>query len=101
MPEEINRILIDNISDYLFAPDNNAFKNLVDIESINQRKVFLVGNTSVDARLRAMHMFKVETLNKYSLEKEKYILFTIHRQENTTPEVLKEIIMALSKYRKK
>jgi UDP-N-acetylglucosamine 2-epimerase len=96
MPEEINRILIDNISDYLFAPDENAFKNLTASEGIPSAKVYLVGNTSVDACLRAMEMFNEEFLKKYSLEKGKYILFTLHRQENTTIDELKEIISALN-----
>ena len=97
MPEEINRILIDQISDYLFVPDENALNNLMASECFSTQKVHLVGNTSVDACLRAMEMFNQESLKEYSLEKRKYILFTIHRQENTKIEELKEIIMALNK----
>ena len=96
MPEEINRILVDHISDYLFAPDENAWKNLTDSECISSEKVHLVGNTSVDACIRAMDMFNQETLVDYSLEKNNYILFTLHRQENTTYDGLKEILMALN-----
>ena len=51
MPEEINRIIVDHISNYLFAPDENAFNNLRN-EGISKEKVFMVGNTSVDACLR-------------------------------------------------
>ena len=60
------------------------------------KKYYLVGNTSVDACLRAKELFNQETLKDYSLEKGKYILFTLHRQENTTIEELKEILMALN-----
>ena len=101
MPEEINRILVDQISNYLFAPDENAYNNLTSLECIPSEKVFLVGNTSVDACLRAMKLFNEKTLNDYSLEKGKYILFTLHRQENTRFEELNEILMALNTISKK
>ena len=96
MPEEINRILVDNISDYLFTPDENSYKNLTCLECFPTEKVYLVGNTSVDACLRAKELFNQETLNYYSLEKGNYILFTLHRQENTTINGLKEILTALN-----
>jgi UDP-N-acetylglucosamine 2-epimerase (non-hydrolysing) len=96
MPEEVNRILVDHISDYLFAPDDIAFKNLTSSECISSKKVYMVGNTSVDASLRAMEMFNQESLNEYGLKKDNYILFTLHRQENTTYSGLSEIIMALN-----
>ncbi len=72
MPEEINRILVDHISDYLFAPDKIALDNLTS-EGIPSEKVYLVGNTSVDACLRAINIFKTEILNNYSIEKGNYI----------------------------
>ena len=96
MPEEINRILVDSISEYLFAPDENSYKNLTCLECFPSEKVYLVGNTSVDACLRAKELFNQETLDDYSLEKGKYILFTLHRQENTNIEGLKGIIRALN-----
>ncbi len=95
MPEEINRILVDHISDYLFAPDDLALKNLK-AECISAEKVHMVGNTSIDACMRAMDFFKQETLVDYSLENENYILFTLHRQENTTYTGLKEILYAIN-----
>jgi UDP-N-acetylglucosamine 2-epimerase (non-hydrolysing) len=96
MPEEINRILVDSISDYLFAPDENSYKNLTCLECFPSEKVYLVGNTSVDACLRAKELFNQDTLNDYPLEKGEYILFTLHRQENTKIDGLKEILMALN-----
>lgn len=59
-------------------------------------KVYLVCNTSVDACKRVIEMFSTESLNEYSLEKGNYILFTLHRQENTTIDGLKEILMAVN-----
>lgn len=96
MPEEINRILVDHISNYLFAPDLNAVENLTISECIPSEKVYHVGNTSVDACLRAMKIFNQKTLEEYSLDKDEYILFTLHRQENTTYNGLKEILAALN-----
>ena len=96
MPEEINRILVDNLSEYLFTPDENSYKNLTCLECFPPEKVYLVGNTSVDACLRAQELFNKESLEDYALEKGKYILFTLHRQENTTINELKEIIRALN-----
>jgi len=96
MPEEINRILVDNISDYLFTPDENSYKNLTCLECFPSDKVYLVGNTSVDACLRTKQLNNQDYLKSYNLEKRRYILFTLHRQENTAVDRLKEIIMALN-----
>jgi UDP-N-acetylglucosamine 2-epimerase (non-hydrolysing) len=63
--------------------------------------VHLAGNTSIDACLRAMDFFNQETLIDFSLENENYILLTIHRQENTTYNGLKEILSAINSISKK
>lgn len=95
MPEEINRTLVDHVSDILFAPDGNAYKNLT-AEGIPDNFIHLVGNTSVDACLRAMNLFSQSKLKDFELEKGNYILLTIHRQENTTYSKLKEILCAIN-----
>lgn len=95
MPEEINRTLVDHASDILFAPDENAYKNLT-AEGIPDNLIHLVGNTSVDACLRAMNLFNRSKLEDFTLEKSDYILLTIHRQENTTYDKLKEILGAIN-----
>ena len=46
MPEEINRILTDEISDFLFATSKKARQNLLE-EGISSKKIFLVGNTMI------------------------------------------------------
>jgi UDP-N-acetylglucosamine 2-epimerase (non-hydrolysing) len=48
MPEEINRIIVDHISDFLFAPTERAKENLLK-EGIPENKIYVVGNTIVDA----------------------------------------------------
>jgi len=94
MPEEINRIVVDHLSEYLFAPDVNALDNLVK-EGIPAEKVYLVGNTSTDACIRAMDIFNQEKSDN-SLEKENYILLTLHMQENTSYNGLNEILEAIN-----
>jgi UDP-N-acetylglucosamine 2-epimerase (non-hydrolysing) len=83
MLEETNRIITDHISDYLFAPTNAALKNLKD-EGIPKDKVWLTGNTVVDAVIQNLELAekKVKPLEDLGLKKEKYILVTAHRAEN-------------------
>lgn len=99
MPEELNRVMVDHISDYLFAPDEIAYRNLIN-EGIPDSKIYLVGNTSVDACLRAMKIFNRETTGD-SFKEEEYVLLTLHRQENTSYEGLKQILDAVNLLSKK
>lgn len=94
MPEEINRILVDHCANLLFATDENAYHNLLR-EGISKENIYLVGNTSVDACLRAINLFKRDKLDK-KFEKQDYVLVTIHRQENTSLNKLKKIINSLN-----
>lgn len=95
MPEEVNRIVVDHISKYLFAPDQKAYNNLIR-EGISEDNIFLVGNTSVDACFRAMDIFESMDLKNF-IEDEDYVLLTLHRQENTSSMGLKEILKAVNK----
>ena len=83
MPEEINRILADHVSDYLFAPTEKAKKNLLR-EGVEENKIFVTGNTIVDAVYQNLEIArrKVDVLNKLNLNPEEYFLVTAHRQEN-------------------
>ena len=81
MPEEINRVLTDHISDLLFAPTEIARNNLLN-EGIREG-VYIVGNTIVDS----LKLKKIEKIEK------DFILLTLHREENADdPEKLKSII---------
>ena len=98
MPEEVNRVLTDHISDLLFTPTDAGFKNLRD-EGIKQSKIEKVGDVMYDAALHFGQMSEKKStiLDKYDLKSKNYILSTIHRQENTeNPVRLKNIISALS-----
>jgi UDP-N-acetylglucosamine 2-epimerase (non-hydrolysing) len=83
MPEEINRILADHVSDYLFAPTEKAKENLFR-EGIEEDKIFVTGNTIVDAVNQNLEIAerKAGILNKLNLSSKEYFLVTAHRQEN-------------------
>jgi UDP-N-acetylglucosamine 2-epimerase (non-hydrolysing) len=84
MPEEINRILVDHCSDYLFAP-TEVSKNLLLKEGIEANKIFITGNTIVDAVFKNMVLAEKEKksiLKRLHLRQKEYALVTIHRQEN-------------------
>jgi UDP-N-acetylglucosamine 2-epimerase (non-hydrolysing) len=83
MPEEINRILTDHISDYLFAPTEKSKKILRD-EGIPENKCFVTGNTIVDAVYQNLKIANStgNILEKLNLKPKEYCLVTVHRQEN-------------------
>jgi UDP-GlcNAc3NAcA epimerase len=100
MPEEINRILTDRISDMLFCPTENAVKNLYDEGFKNfDCKILQVGDVMYDAALYygAMSAQRSDIIKKLHLKSGEYVLCTIHRQENTdNMENLKSIVSALN-----
>jgi len=83
MPEELNRILTDHLSDRLFAPTEKA-KSILLGEGIFEEKIFVTGNTIVDAVYQnlVIAQTKSEILDKLRLNKREYFLVTVHRQEN-------------------
>jgi len=98
MPEELNRIITDHISDYLFAPTRKAEKNLL-FEGIEKDKIFVTGNTIVDAVIKNLEIAKKKSkiFNKLQLSKKNYFLMTLHRQENVdTKDRLKSILDGLN-----
>jgi len=97
MPEEINRIFTNLISDILFAPTKKA-KDILLSEGIPKKKIFVTGNTIVDAVYQNLKLAKKKSkiLDKLKLKKENYFLVTVHRQENVDKkERLKEILEGL------
>jgi UDP-N-acetylglucosamine 2-epimerase (non-hydrolysing) len=83
MPEEINRILADHMSDFLFAPTEISRKNLLN-EGISSDKVFVTGNTVVDAVYQNLEISKasLNILKESNLEGKKFFVATTHRAEN-------------------
>lgn len=98
MLEEINRVIVDHISDFLFTPTPDALKNLHQ-EGMDPEKVHFTGNTIVDAVGQNLEIAKRKStiLEKLGLKSKKYILATTHRAENVdAPERLKSIIEGIS-----
>jgi len=83
MPEELNRILADHLSNYLFAPTDKA-KGILLSEGISEEKIFVTGNTIVDAVCQNLEIAprKSQILHKLGLKQRAYFLVTGHRQEN-------------------
>jgi len=82
MPEEINRVLTDSISDLLFVTEKSGMENLKN-EGVSDEKVFFTGNVMIDSL--AYFKPKVENSNihkQYNLEFYKYVLVTLHRPSN-------------------
>ena len=99
MPEEINRIVADHVSDQLYAPTENSRQNLLR-EGIPAEKITVTGNTVVDAvqqNIRIAHQ-KVHPLEELGLETGNYFLVTAHRAENVDdPLRLGRILTGLKK----
>jgi len=82
MPEEINRILTDRISDYLFTPSEDGNENLAH-EGIPEDKIFLVGNVMIDTLVRLLPLADgSEICRSLRLIDKPYTLVTLHRPSN-------------------
>lgn len=98
MPEEVNRVVADHLSDYLFAPTATARQNLIR-EGISGDKTFVCGNTIVDALFQNIGISenKMSALDNLNLQKGGYFLVTAHRQENVDNKIrLNDILQGLS-----
>ena len=98
MPEEINRIVTDSISDLLFVSEPNGVENLRR-EGIEDAKVFFVGNVMIDTLERNKEKANAsDILTRMNLDSEEYALMTLHRPHNVDREdVLRNIVAALAK----
>ena len=96
MPEEINRLVTDHLSDYLFAPTKKQ-KEILLKEGVDRKKIFVVGNTIVDAVFQNLSLAKNQPFfQKY--QKEKYFLLTLHRPSNVDDKnQLEKLILFLEK----
>ncbi|MDG1841537.1 MAG: UDP-N-acetylglucosamine 2-epimerase (non-hydrolyzing) [Crocinitomicaceae bacterium] len=102
MPEEINRILTDRISDYLFCPTENAITNLNNEGYSNKEfKIIKCGDVMQDAAYYYAESSSEKSTIISKLKVSNFILCTLHRAENTDdPNRLEEIISALNNINK-
>jgi UDP-N-acetylglucosamine 2-epimerase (non-hydrolysing) len=96
MPEEVNRIVTDRVSDYLFAPSPDAVANL-QAEGYRDDQVHLVGNVMVDTLLANLERARrSDILHRLGLAPGEYGLVTLHRPANVDdPAVLGPLLSAL------
>ena len=95
MPEEINRIVTDALSEMLFITEAEGVKNLLK-EGVNRKKIYLTGDTMIDSL--AFYRKKINSskvLAKLGLKKGKYILSTIHRPVNVDNRINLEKIISI------
>ena len=83
MPEEINRVLVDHCSEYLFIPTAKS-GTILRGEGIPEERIYVTGNTIVDAVNQNLEISKSRTsiIDKLGVKSNEYILVTVHRQEN-------------------
>jgi len=86
MPEEINRLVTDSITDYFFTTSETANENLRK-EGKRQDQLFFVGNTMIDTLMKNMNRLKKPDLfDKIGLQNGEYIVMTLHRPANVDEE---------------
>ncbi|HAD96668.1 MAG TPA: UDP-N-acetylglucosamine 2-epimerase (non-hydrolyzing) [Cryomorphaceae bacterium] len=104
MPEEVNRIGIDDKADLFFVTEESGMKNLKD-EGVEDAKVHFVGNTMIDTLVHFEGAIRVNTiLQDLGLSPQDYILMTMHRpanvdQKKNLQRVL-QLIVKIADYRK-
>ncbi len=99
MPEEINRLLTDAISDFLFVTEKSGMQNLQN-EGVDKQKVFFTGNVMIDSLVNYLDKAdQSDILSDYNVEKGEYILVTLHRPANVdSPDFLKRVFVSLNSY---
>lgn len=86
MPEEINRLLTDEIADYFFVTEQSGLDHLKH-EGKNESSVFFVGNTMIDSLVAFDEQVQSSSvLSDMQLESKKFVLMTMHRPSNVDRE---------------
>lgn len=98
MPEEVNRVIVDQIADLLFVTEQSGIENLKG-EGICDAKIHLTGNVMVDTLLRfSKRAQETSALADREVEPQKYGLVTLHRASNTDDqETLRQLLEAVVK----
>lgn len=82
MPEEINRLITDSITDYFFTTTKEAGDNLLR-SGVTEDRIFLVGNTMIDTLKEQEPKFLKPTFwDTYNLQRSNYLVLTLHRPSN-------------------
>ena len=94
-PEEMNRQMVDCMTDMYFAPTNLSKQNLLD-ENIEENKIYVTGNTVLDAMSTTVKKNYINSELEWIKENERLILLTVHRRENIG-EPMRRIFKAIKK----
>ena len=95
MPEEINRIVTDSITDYFFTTTPKANANLK-ANGVEEEQIFFVGNTMIDSLLNNINKLQQPDFYKeQNLEEKKYIVATLHRPSNVDSKENLETLLGL------
>lgn len=93
MPEEINRLVTDSITNYFFTTSETANENLRN-NGVDDKSIFYVGNTMIDTLLKQMPRFKKPVIwNAINIKKKEYIVITLHRPSNVDQEAQLKILI--------
>lgn len=97
MPEELNRIVTDHLSDMLFTTEESANRNLAR-EAVDAGRVFFVGNCMVDSLFRHLeHALKGKPWDRFAVAPGAYALLTLHRPSNVDDiAILRELMGVIS-----
>jgi UDP-N-acetylglucosamine 2-epimerase (non-hydrolysing) len=97
MPEEVNRVLTDRLSDLLFTPSRDGDANLI-AEGIEPRRIHFVGNVMIDSLRAALPRARESRIHdRLGLQRGAYALATVHRPSNVDePAALARVVAALS-----
>lgn len=97
MPEEVNRVLTDRLSDLLLTPSEDAKPNLL-AEGLPEERIHFVGNVMIDTLLHQLpYARELDVPSRLGLELGKYVVSTLHRPSNVDdPAALSAVLGALS-----
>ncbi len=98
MPEELNRLLTDQLADLLLTPSEDADRNLLS-EGIPRERIRLVGNVMIDSLFKQLALAEASDVRaRFSVEGRDYAVVTLHRPSNVDdPEALRRILRALAR----
>jgi UDP-N-acetylglucosamine 2-epimerase (non-hydrolysing) len=98
MPEEINRVLTDSVSHWLFTTETAAGENLLR-EGVSDEKIHFVGNVMIDTLLTHRERAQsLDTLSRLGLQPGKYAVLTLHRPSNVdSPDQLRRLFEVLGR----
>lgn len=97
MPEEINRIVTDRLSDFMFVSEPSGLRNLAN-EGVSPEKVFFTGNIMIDSLVASLEACgKTTILQQLSLTPRKYVVLTLHRPSNVDNQhILHDLLDAIA-----